>query len=87
MDRATSGGNVKGSSGAGGGGDLDAKKGASSSSGGSSKGESSGSGSGSGRGSGKPVDFENFWEAPKSLWMQREFTEREIEAIMVSPLT
>jgi small subunit ribosomal protein YMR-31 len=36
---------------------------------------------------GKPapaVDFENFWEAPESLWKPKEWSEREIEAIMVS---
>lgn len=33
---------------------------------------------------GKPADFENFWEAPKGLWKAREWSEREIEAIMVS---
>ena len=38
---------------------------------------------------GKPapaVDFENFWEAPESLWKPKEWSEREIEAIMVSHL-
>jgi small subunit ribosomal protein YMR-31 len=30
-----------------------------------------------------PVDFENYWEAPESLWKQKEWSEREIEAIMV----
>ncbi|WVQ77936.1 hypothetical protein IAT38_000016 [Cryptococcus sp. DSM 104549] len=32
--------------------------------------------------SGKPNDYENFWEAPTYLWTPKEFTEREIEAIM-----
>lgn len=35
---------------------------------------------------GKPapaVDFENFWEAPESLWKPKEWSEREIEAVMV----
>jgi hypothetical protein len=31
-----------------------------------------------------PVDFENFWEAPESLWKPKEWSEREIEAVMVS---
>lgn len=37
--------------------------------------------------SGKPVDFENFWEAPSYLWMPKEVSEREMEAIMVRPVT
>jgi hypothetical protein len=32
-----------------------------------------------------PVDFENFWEAPEALWKPKEWSEREIEAVMVSP--
>ena len=36
------------------------------------------------KGSGKPVDFENFWEAPAYYWQPKEVTEREIEAVMVS---
>jgi small subunit ribosomal protein YMR-31 len=32
-----------------------------------------------------PVDFENFWEAPESLWKPKEWSEREIEAVMVGP--
>jgi len=35
-------------------------------------------------GGGKPVDFENFWEAPAFMWKHPEVTEREIEAVMVS---
>ncbi|WVO17045.1 hypothetical protein L204_104732 [Cryptococcus depauperatus] len=31
---------------------------------------------------GKRVDFENFWEAPGYLWVPKEVTEREIEAVM-----
>lgn len=31
-----------------------------------------------------PVDFENFWEAPEALWKPKEWSEREIEAVMVS---
>lgn len=31
-----------------------------------------------------PVDYEVFWEAPESIWRQKEWTEREIEAVMVS---
>lgn len=31
-----------------------------------------------------PVDFENFWEAPESLWKPKEWSDREIEAIMAS---
>lgn len=30
-----------------------------------------------------PVDYENFWEAPEYIWKQKEWTEREIEAVMV----
>lgn len=37
--------------------------------------------------SGKPADYENFWEAPSYLWMPKEMTERESEAIMVSSVT
>ncbi|WVF72497.1 hypothetical protein IAT40_007313 [Kwoniella sp. CBS 6097] len=48
----------------------------------SSSGSGSGSGSGAQKGSGKPVDFENFWEAPGYLWTPKEVTEREIEAVM-----
>ncbi|WWD15651.1 hypothetical protein CI109_100073 [Kwoniella shandongensis] len=33
-------------------------------------------------GSGKPVDFENFWEAPSYLWTPKEVSEKEIESIM-----
>lgn len=36
---------------------------------------------------GKPapaVDFENFWEAPEYIWRQKEWTDREIEAVNVS---
>jgi small subunit ribosomal protein YMR-31 len=33
-----------------------------------------------------PVDFENFWEAPESLWKPKVWSEREIEAVMVSCL-
>jgi small subunit ribosomal protein YMR-31 len=33
----------------------------------------------------KPADFENFWDAPAYLWTPKEVTEREIEAVMVSP--
>ncbi|WVR04943.1 hypothetical protein IAU60_001955 [Kwoniella sp. DSM 27419] len=32
--------------------------------------------------SSKPVDFENFWEAPGYLWTPKEVTEREIESVM-----
>ena len=32
----------------------------------------------------KPADFEEFYEAPRYYWQQREFSDREIEAIMVS---
>lgn len=35
------------------------------------------------KGSGKPVDFENYWEAPASLWTTKPLEEKEIEAIMV----
>jgi len=31
-----------------------------------------------------PVDYENFWEAPEALWKPKEWSEREIEAVMVS---
>lgn len=31
-----------------------------------------------------PVDYELFWEAPEHIWKQKEWTEREIEAVMVS---
>ena len=34
-----------------------------------------------------PVDFENFWEAPEALWKPKEWSEREIEAVMVSPFS
>lgn len=30
-----------------------------------------------------PVDYENFWEAPEYIWKQKEWTEAEIEAVMV----
>ena len=33
--------------------------------------------------SGKSADYENFWEAPRALWVQKEWTEKEIEAVMV----
>lgn len=36
--------------------------------------------------SSKPSDFED-WEAPSYLWQQREFSDAEIEAVMVSTLT
>ena len=32
----------------------------------------------------KPADFDDFWDAPEKLWMPREVTEREMEAVMVS---
>ncbi|WVQ72951.1 hypothetical protein IAR50_002513 [Cryptococcus sp. DSM 104548] len=32
--------------------------------------------------SGKPVDFENFWEAPSYLWRPKEIGELELDAIM-----
>jgi hypothetical protein len=31
----------------------------------------------------KPADYENFWEAPSFLWVQKEVSEREMEAVMV----
>ncbi|ADV20651.1 hypothetical protein I305_06300 [Cryptococcus gattii E566] len=31
---------------------------------------------------GKKVDYENYWEAPTYLWVQKEVTEREMEAVM-----
>jgi small subunit ribosomal protein YMR-31 len=34
--------------------------------------------------SGKAADYEVIWEAPESVWKAREWTEREIDAIMVS---
>ncbi|TYJ52357.1 hypothetical protein B9479_007051 [Cryptococcus floricola] len=34
--------------------------------------------------SGKPVDFENFWEAPGYLWRTKEVGELEMDAVMVS---
>ncbi|WVQ70417.1 uncharacterized protein L199_008644 [Kwoniella botswanensis] len=37
---------------------------------------------GSGSGSSKPVDYENFWEAPGYLWSTKEVSERELEAVM-----
>ncbi|ORX39599.1 hypothetical protein BD324DRAFT_614297 [Kockovaella imperatae] len=30
----------------------------------------------------KSADFENFWDAPERLWMPKEVSEREIEAVM-----
>lgn len=36
---------------------------------------------------GKKVDYENYWEAPTYLWVQKEVTEREMEAVMVSNLS
>ncbi|WWC85187.1 uncharacterized protein L201_000045 [Kwoniella dendrophila CBS 6074] len=33
-------------------------------------------------GNNKPVDFENFWEAPSYLWTPKELSERELEAVM-----
>ena len=30
------------------------------------------------------MDFENYWEAPERLWVPREVSEREMEAVMVS---
>ncbi|RXK36045.1 hypothetical protein M231_06693 [Tremella mesenterica] len=30
------------------------------------------------------IDFEYFWQAPEGLWKQREWTEKEMEAVMVS---
>lgn len=33
--------------------------------------------------SSKPADFED-WEAPSYLWQQREFSDAEIDAVMVS---
>jgi hypothetical protein len=35
----------------------------------------------------KPADFDEFYEAPRYYWQQREFTDREIEAIMVSSVS
>ncbi|TYJ52842.1 hypothetical protein B9479_006522 [Cryptococcus floricola] len=32
--------------------------------------------------SGKPVDFENFWEAPGYLWRTKEVGELEMDAVM-----
>lgn len=32
---------------------------------------------------GKKVDYENYWEAPTYLWVQKEVTEREMESVMV----
>nr|XP_019043063.1 hypothetical protein I302_08774 [Kwoniella bestiolae CBS 10118]OCF21993.1 hypothetical protein I302_08774 [Kwoniella bestiolae CBS 10118] len=32
--------------------------------------------------SSKPVDFENFWEAPSYLWTPREVSEAEMESVM-----
>lgn len=32
---------------------------------------------------GKTVDYENYWEAPTYLWVQKEVTEREMESVMV----
>lgn len=32
---------------------------------------------------GKKVDYENYWEAPAYLWVQKEVTEREMECVMV----
>ncbi|ODN75615.1 hypothetical protein L198_08145 [Cryptococcus wingfieldii CBS 7118] len=34
--------------------------------------------------SGKPVDFENFWEAPGYLWRTKEVGELEMDAVMVN---
>lgn len=30
-----------------------------------------------------PVDYEFFYDAPEYIWKQKEWTEREIEAVMV----
>ncbi|OCF31496.1 hypothetical protein I317_01415 [Kwoniella heveanensis CBS 569] len=59
---------------------LDSGSGSSGS--GSGSGSSSGKSASAGSGSGKPVDFENFWEAPGYLWTPKEATEREIDAVM-----
>lgn len=29
------------------------------------------------------MDYENYWEAPAYLWVQKEVTEREMECVMV----
>lgn len=29
------------------------------------------------------MDYENYWEAPTYLWVQKEVTEREMESVMV----
>lgn len=36
---------------------------------------------------GKKADYENYWEAPTYLWVQKEVSEREMEAVMVSNLS
>ncbi|WWC61451.1 uncharacterized protein I303_104035 [Kwoniella dejecticola CBS 10117] len=48
----------------------------------SSSSSSSSSKTSGGSSSGKPVDFENFWEAPSYLWTPKEVTERELDAVM-----
>ncbi len=50
----------------------------------SGEGTSEGAGATSG-GSTGAVDYEHFWEAPRSLWETKPFSEAEIEAVMVSP--
>ena len=65
--------------------------------GGAGRGSESGSAGGSGKGvdtssgeekmasgSGKPVDYENFWEAPEFTWRHPDLSEREVDAVMVS---
>ncbi|WWC69756.1 uncharacterized protein I206_103699 [Kwoniella pini CBS 10737] len=38
--------------------------------------------SGSSKENNKPVDFENYWEAPSYLWTPKEVSEKELEAVM-----